>query len=310
MNLDIPNHKDSPEILLEMVEATGVSARTLMALQPGLDSIQEKLSLVSRRETTLVEDAAYSLFGIFSISLPVVYGEGDQALGRLLAQLLTSSGDTSVLAWTGKPGSHNSCLPSSITVFSELPTSLIPPPMTYAEMQTTTARLRKTFNLASVVKFYGRLSELPVPSFAGRRMKLPCIAFKLSVSRSHNRSAQVFRAQTTALGRVEIRTEDLPAFNSLYLVYPWIDFLLDQQPVRNATSLPSPSHVSLTDKLTPALRSMARLGQPFGALLFTPTRENVAEYRRVASESVITVRVQEDTPPQVLMACVQTLDVL
>ncbi|KAF8452393.1 hypothetical protein L210DRAFT_851889, partial [Boletus edulis BED1] len=99
MNLDIPNHKDSPEILLDMVEATGVSARTLMALQPGLDSIQEKLSLVSRRETTLVEDAAYSLFGIFSISLPVVYGEGDQALGRLLAQLLTSSGDTSVLAW-------------------------------------------------------------------------------------------------------------------------------------------------------------------------------------------------------------------
>ncbi|KAF8119381.1 hypothetical protein EV363DRAFT_1385187 [Boletus edulis] len=354
MNLDIPNHKDSPEILLEMVEATGISARTLMGLQPGLDSIREKLSLVSRRETSLVEDAAYSLFGIFSISLPVVYGEGDQALGRLLAQLLTSSGDTSVLAWTGKPGSHNSCLPSSITVFSELPTSHIPPPMTYAEMQTTTARLRKTFNLASVVKFYGRLSKLPVPSFTGRRMKLPCIAFKLgplSVSRSHDRSAQVFRAQTTALGLVEIRTEeDLPAFNSLYLVHPWIDFLLDQQPVRSvsetlpddqsftdevpspshlqisgstpplgmsfgerlrdATSLSSPSHVSLTDKLTPALRSMARLGQPFGALLFTPTRENVAEYRRVASESVITVRVQDDTPPQVLMACVQTLDVL
>ncbi|KAF8431337.1 hypothetical protein L210DRAFT_2991367 [Boletus edulis BED1] len=80
MNLDIPNHKDSPEILSEMEEATGVSARTLMALQPGLDNIREKLCLVSRRETTLIEDAAYSLFGISSVSLPVAFGEGDQAL--------------------------------------------------------------------------------------------------------------------------------------------------------------------------------------------------------------------------------------
>ena len=121
MNLDIPNHKESPEILSEMEEATGISARALMALRPGLDDIREKLYLASRRQTTLVEDAAYSLLGIFSISLPVVYGEGDQALGRLLAQLLTSSGDTSILAWTGKFGSFNSCLPTNITVFSQLP---------------------------------------------------------------------------------------------------------------------------------------------------------------------------------------------
>ncbi|KAG6370132.1 hypothetical protein JVT61DRAFT_12433 [Boletus reticuloceps] len=114
----------------------------------------EKLSLFSRRQTTFVEDAAYSLLGMFSVSLPVVYGEGDQALGRVLAQLLASSRETSILAWTGKSGSFNSCLPGSIRVFSELTTSHIPPPMTRAEMQTTTARLSKTFNLASVIKFH------------------------------------------------------------------------------------------------------------------------------------------------------------
>jgi hypothetical protein len=32
MNLDIPNHKESPEIISEMEEATGVSAQALMAL--------------------------------------------------------------------------------------------------------------------------------------------------------------------------------------------------------------------------------------------------------------------------------------
>ena len=64
MNLDIPNHKESPEILSGMEEATSISARALMALRPGLDDIWEKLCLTSRRQTTLVEDAAYSLLGI------------------------------------------------------------------------------------------------------------------------------------------------------------------------------------------------------------------------------------------------------
>ncbi|KAF8548527.1 hypothetical protein OG21DRAFT_1382347, partial [Imleria badia] len=69
------------------------------SLQPGSRGIREKLCLASRRETRRVEDAAYSLLGIFSVSFPIVYGEEDKALGRLLAQLLTSSGDTSIVAW-------------------------------------------------------------------------------------------------------------------------------------------------------------------------------------------------------------------
>ena len=39
-NLHIPNHKESPEIISEMEEATGVSARALMALRPGLGDIR------------------------------------------------------------------------------------------------------------------------------------------------------------------------------------------------------------------------------------------------------------------------------
>ncbi|KAI9570071.1 hypothetical protein HD554DRAFT_2216154, partial [Boletus coccyginus] len=99
LNIDIPNHKDSPEIIAEMEEATRVSARALMALRPGLDDVREKLRLASMRQTTRVEDAAYSLLGIFSMSLPVIYGDGDKAVGLLLSQLLTSTGDTTILAW-------------------------------------------------------------------------------------------------------------------------------------------------------------------------------------------------------------------
>ncbi|KAF8129259.1 hypothetical protein EV363DRAFT_1220403 [Boletus edulis] len=377
MNLDIPNHKESPEILSEMEEATGISAQALMVLQPGLDDIREKLCLASTRETTLLEDEAYSLLGIFSMSLPVVYGEGDQALGRLLSQLVTSSGDTSILAWTGKSGSFNSCLPARISVFSQPQTSHILRAVTETEMETITTRLRNaSLSLNSITKLYDRLDQLRVPSFLGKRMTLPCITFKLGpVLVPSSRSERIFQAQTVALGKVEIRTEeDLSRFKSLYLVHPWVDFLLDRQPVgsvletlleestdeqsstigelpslsgpsttsfaaprsrprpaqlasrfglsfgrQTATrprdgdgaSLRPPSSLSQTDKQTRALRMLARLSQPFSALLLTPS-SNVAAYRRVATERAITVRVEEITPAMLnkLIEGVSVLDVL
>lgn len=289
MNLDIPNHKESPEIIAEMEEATGVSARALMELRPGLDDIREKLRLASTRRTTRVEDAAYSLLGIFSVSLPVVYGEGDQALGRLLAQLLMSSGDISILAWTGRSGSFNSCLPANIDVFSRFATSHIPPAITDTETETIAVGSRaSSLNIPLVTRLYDQLNELPVPLFAGRRMKLPCLTFKLGrVSASRNRSKRVFRAQTTVLGIVEIRTEeDLSRLDTLYLIHPWIDFLLDRHPVgciamttpeENVDDqssvlgeLPSfrgPSNIASTAPPTRAARLVARLGRPFGGRL-------------------------------------------
>jgi hypothetical protein len=368
MNLDIPNHKDCPEVISEMEEATNanVSAQALKALKPGIEGIREKLCLASRRETTLVEDAAYSLLGIFSISLPIVYGEGDQALGRLLAQLLTCSGDTSILAWTGRSGSFNSCLPTGITVFNNLPNLYIPASV---DMETIISRRRPSSpNLALIMKLYDRLHALPVPSFANQRMKLPCLTFKLGpVLATRDALGHVFRARTGALGIVEIRTtEDLSRLDSLTLVHPWIDFLLDRRqpvgitettpestpaqslsarpsqsstspssiagtvkPTRKARmishlgrpfsswagdveSLLSPSPLPLTEKRAGALRFIARLQEPFGALLFTPTRQNVEEYRRVASESLIKVQVEELTATVLtkLIEGARTLDVL
>ena len=374
LNLDIYNHKESPEIISEMEEATSISAQDLMSLRPGLDDIREKLRLASTRKTTRVEDAAYSLLGIFSVSLPILYGEGDKALGQLLAQLLTSSGDTSILAWTGKSGSFNSCLPTNIAVFSLSQISHIPPAIPELDMETAINRLRtSSLNLISVTKLYDKLNELLVPLFAGRRMRLPCLTFKLGrVSPSRDGSEHIFRAQTSALGVVEIRTEeDLSRLGSLYLIHPWTDFLLDRQPVGNITevapqektddrssvlselsslpgpsaitsttlptraarlitrlglpftglpntssrdtvSLPPPSSVSPMEKEIRALRFIARLRQPFGALLFTPIRRHVQEYRRIAAESLITVQVEEITHVILdkLMDAVRTLDVL
>ncbi|KAG8214862.1 hypothetical protein J3R82DRAFT_10029 [Butyriboletus roseoflavus] len=283
MNINVFNHKESPEIISEMEEATGISARALRALRPGLYDIREKLCLASGRQTTLVEDAAYSLLGIFSVSMSIVYGDGDQALGKLLAQLLTSSGDTSILAWTGRSGSFNSCLPANIKVFSQLPTTHIP-----LAIDVSTAGLRASLSLTLVMKFYDRLNELPVPSFLGQRMKLPCLTFKLGRVSS---LGPVFRARTDSLGIVEIRTtEDLSRLDSLILVHPWIDFLLNRHPVGSiaemipeensndqpssllgdSPSLSSPTSIASATKPLRALRFVARFSRPFGARLATP----------------------------------------
>ena len=79
-NLPLSNHKECLEVISEMERITGISAEQLKALRPGLSNIREKLRLASTRTTTKVEDAAYSLIGIFeAASLIANYGEGDLA---------------------------------------------------------------------------------------------------------------------------------------------------------------------------------------------------------------------------------------
>lgn len=108
------------------------------------------------------------------------------------------------------------CVPSVTTVtYSNAFTS--------TELVAITTRLRNSsLNLALVERLYDRLNELRIPSFLGTRVTLPCIIFKIGPpSVSWDGSEQVFRAQTTALGIVGIRTkEDSFGLESLCLVYP------------------------------------------------------------------------------------------
>ena len=310
LDLEMPNHKESQEIVSEMEQATQISAQQLMALRPGLTSIREKLRLASTRETTLVEDAAYSLLGIFSVTgIPAIYGEGEGALGRLLAHVLAGSGDASILAWTGESGHYNSCLPASITVFSGPATSHLPLPIQDAEMERIFAASHSSsFDLDVALSLYDCLHELPAPWFAASRMKLPCIAFQLpplSLYRTRS-SRRVYRVDTSAFGTVKIKTRhDLSRMNDLYLVHPWLDTLLEREdksggivpediappPSPNtddeeisdeeidddSLSLvePEPSSHSAPARLVPmdretrARRLVAHLRQPFGALLVT-----------------------------------------
>ncbi|TBU24285.1 heterokaryon incompatibility protein-domain-containing protein [Dichomitus squalens] len=62
-------------------------------------SVARRMSWASGRETTRVEDEAYSLLGIFDISMPPIYGEGRRAFRRLQEEILKRIPDQSLFAW-------------------------------------------------------------------------------------------------------------------------------------------------------------------------------------------------------------------
>ncbi|KAJ2902776.1 hypothetical protein MKZ38_000130 [Zalerion maritima] len=95
------------EIADEIMGITGVPI-SLLAREKPLElssySVARKMSWAAGRHTTRVEDRAYSLLGLFGVSMPMLYGEGEQAFRRLQEEIMKSSTDHSIFAW-GKSSS-------------------------------------------------------------------------------------------------------------------------------------------------------------------------------------------------------------
>lgn len=64
-------------------------------------SVAQRFSWAAQRETTRVEDRAYSLLGIFGVNMPLLYGEGVKAFHRLQEEVMRLTQDLSILAWPG-----------------------------------------------------------------------------------------------------------------------------------------------------------------------------------------------------------------
>lgn len=62
-------------------------------------SIAKRMSWAADRQTTRPEDIAYCLMGIFSVNMPLLYGEGDRAFLRLQEEIMRQSDDQSLFAW-------------------------------------------------------------------------------------------------------------------------------------------------------------------------------------------------------------------
>jgi hypothetical protein len=67
---------------------TGIPVKALRGGSLSDFTVSERLAWMDKRETTLPEDQAYSLFGIFDVCIPLLYGERkDKALRRLREEI-------------------------------------------------------------------------------------------------------------------------------------------------------------------------------------------------------------------------------
>ncbi|KAI0357654.1 HET-domain-containing protein [Trametes cingulata] len=79
---------------------TGVDAAVLTGMTPLHSiSVARRMSWASGRMTTLVEDEAYALMGIFGVQLSPIYGERSHAFVRLQEEIIRTIPDQSIFAW-------------------------------------------------------------------------------------------------------------------------------------------------------------------------------------------------------------------
>ena len=103
----------------EIAEASGIHLSALTTDKLNLDdwSVAQRMSWASRRMATRVEDVAYSLLGIFDVNMPLLYGEGQKAFGRLQEEIIRQSYDHTIFAWSTSEERYPGMLASSPAAF-------------------------------------------------------------------------------------------------------------------------------------------------------------------------------------------------
>lgn len=92
-----------------LAHTTGIDEAILKGdLSVQSTSIAKRMSWAAFRETTRPEDLAYCLMGLFSVNMPMLYGEGgERAFLRLQEELMKSSDDQSLFAWTDRAAARD-----------------------------------------------------------------------------------------------------------------------------------------------------------------------------------------------------------
>ncbi|KAG1863962.1 heterokaryon incompatibility protein-domain-containing protein [Suillus tomentosus] len=86
--------------LTEWIETiTGINRGVLLTNYQEEISVATRMCWASGRQTTRVEDRAYSLLGLFGVYMPTIYGEGENAFARLQIEIMKNSNDQSIFAW-------------------------------------------------------------------------------------------------------------------------------------------------------------------------------------------------------------------
>lgn len=88
------------DLCLVISTITNIDEEILLgSKRPHEVSVARRMSWASHRETTRKEDIAYCLLGLFDVSMPLLYGEGEKAFSRLQEEIMKNSDDQTLFAW-------------------------------------------------------------------------------------------------------------------------------------------------------------------------------------------------------------------
>ncbi|KAI5997276.1 hypothetical protein F5J12DRAFT_929047 [Pisolithus orientalis] len=264
------NHKTDSTVLKDLQKASGIGEWHLENFKPGMDDARSRLQWASGRRTTRPEDVAYSLFGVFDLHLPVLYGESaDKALGRLLAEIISQSGDVSVLDWVGEASSFHSCFPANLTPYQTMPCARSTPGDLSGSEE----------DLESARKLWSSLADLPSPSIHQSHAHVTVI----KPAGTPGPQTHTYEIHASGLTPFQLTlSESLglckgPDAKLTYiLVRPWHSKSLD---------------VLASDDTHAPLKLLQQLAQPFNALLLVKSRGR--QYKRIAADCTINCRTQD-----------------
>ncbi|KIO00319.1 hypothetical protein M404DRAFT_153134 [Pisolithus tinctorius Marx 270] len=151
-------------------------------------------------------------------------------------------------------------------------------------MERCIKELRDKLPRKDALSIYRLINRLSPARFATRRLHLPCIVFSVrSLEKPCEGNGKLYRAQVSGLGQVEFTTADDLSLNEprkFVFAHPWIRHI-------RGPSITPMHPAPQVGNYTRALEMVARLGQPFSALLLV--QEPNGEYKRVAAENEIVV---------------------
>jgi hypothetical protein len=82
---------DKKSLEQQIHEITGITVKCLRGDPLSSFSVQERMLWVAGRQTTIEEDIAYCLLGLFDIYMPLIYGEGSKHACRRLDEEIKKS---------------------------------------------------------------------------------------------------------------------------------------------------------------------------------------------------------------------------
>jgi hypothetical protein len=112
---------DKTSLMPTLHDITGIAMQALDGSPMSCFTVDERMSWAERRKTRREEDSAYSLLGIFDISMPLIYGEGRQrAKERLRKEIREHHSIHLPVAMSASFNSHHEehnarCLPNTRT---------------------------------------------------------------------------------------------------------------------------------------------------------------------------------------------------